>query len=136
MDMKILTDYRRLLTKYKDIRILQSTEDIIHWDMETMMPPRAVELRSQELALLSRMEHKMSTDPEIGKLLGKIAASSDFEKLGLVEKRNLQLMKKDYDEQAALPEKLVEEIAKQEAIAVNVWKKAKKARKFSLFRPD
>ena len=134
--MKTYTDYKKLLARTKDLKVLQSAEDIIHWDMETMMPPRAVELRSQQLAVLSRLEHKMSTDPEIGRLLKQIAASPDFDKLGQIEKRNLHLIKKNYDEQTALPEKLVEEIAKQQAITVNVWKKAKKTRKFSLFRPD
>jgi carboxypeptidase Taq len=134
--MTIQSDYKDLLRRNKDLRVLQSAEDVIHWDMETMMPPRAVELRSQQLALLSRMEHKMSTDPEIGKLLKQIAASPDFDKLGQIEKRNLHLIRKNYDEQTALPEKLVEEIAKQQAIAVNIWKKAKKARRFSLFKPD
>jgi len=134
--MTIQSDYKKLLRRNKDLRVLQSAEDVVHWDMETMMPPRAVELRSQQLALLSRMEHKMSTDPEIGKLLKQIAASPDFDKLGQIERRNLHLIRKNYDEQTALPEKLVEEIAKQQAIAVNVWKKAKKARRFSLFKPD
>ena len=134
--MRILTEYKELLAKTKDLSVIQSAESIIHWDMETMMPPKAVELRSQQLALLSRMEHKMSTDPEIGRLLKQIANSPDLDKLGQVEKRNLHLIKKNYDEQTALPEKLVEEIAKQQAITVNVWKKAKKRRNFSLFRPD
>src|SRR5512136_1657810 len=134
--MTIQSDYKDLLRRNKDLRVLQSAEDVIHWDMETMMPPRAVELRSQQLALLSRMEHKMSTDQEIGKLLKQISASPDFDKLGQIERRNLHLIRKNYDEQTALPEKLVEEIAKQQAIAVNIWKKAKKARRFSLFKPD
>ena len=134
--MKELNDYEKILSRNKDLRILQSAEEIIHWDMETMMPPRALELRSQQLALLSRMEHKMSTDQEIGKLLKQIAASPDFERLSQIEKRNLHLIKKNYDEQTALPEKLVEETTKQQALTVNIWKKAKKAKDFNLFEPD
>jgi carboxypeptidase Taq len=82
------------------------------------------------------MEHKMSTDPEIGKLLKQIAASPDFDKLGQIEKRNVHLIKKNYDEQTALPEKLVEETAKQQAVTVNIWKKAKRAKDFNLYKPD
>ena len=120
-----LTDYDKLLSKNKDLRILQSAEDIIHWDMETKMPPRAVQLRSQQLALLTRIEHKMSTDSEIGKLLTRISSSPEFEGFNQIEKRNLHLIKKNYDEQTALPEKLVEEMARQQAVTVNVWKTAK-----------
>ena len=35
-----------------------------------------------------------------------------------------------------MPEKLVAELAKQEAITVNVWKKAKAQKNFSLFKAD
>ena len=40
--------------------------------METMMPPGAIEQRSEQLALLSRINHQLATNPEIGKLLKTI----------------------------------------------------------------
>jgi len=46
------------------------------------------------------------------------------------------LIRKNYDEQTKLPEELVMEIAKQRTIAVDVWKKAKAAKNFSMFRPE
>src|SRR3990172_1387036 len=104
--------------------------------METMMPPKAVEIRSKKLALLSRLNHKMSTDPEIGKLLKQITTNQEFDRLSQTEKRNLHLIKRNYEKQTALPVKLVSEIAKQQAITVNTWKKAKKTKNFSLLKPD
>jgi carboxypeptidase Taq len=53
-----------------------------------------------------------------------------------LEKRNVHLIKKGYDEQNALPEKLVSEIAMQQAVTVNTWKKAKKAQNFALLKPE
>src|SRR3989337_2436274 len=134
MTANIRLPYKKLLAKPKDLIIPQSAESIIHWDMETMMPPKAVELRSQQLALLSRISHKMSTDPEIGKLLKQVTANPDYEALSRTEKRNIYLIKKNYEEQTALPEKLVSETAKQQAATVNTWKKAKKAQKFTLLK--
>jgi carboxypeptidase Taq len=104
--------------------------------METMMPPRAVAQRSQQLALLSRIKHKMSTSAETGKLLNAVRSNSQYDTLNEVEKRNVHLIKKNYDEQTALPEKLVSETAKQQAITVNTWKKAKTAKNFALLKPD
>ena len=78
----------------------------------------------------------MSTDPQIGKLINNIQASPEYEALGQAEKRNIYLINKSYREQTALPEKLVAELAKQEAITVNVWKKAKAQKNFSLFKAD
>ena len=86
--------------------------------METMMPPRAVELRSQQLALLSRIEHKMGISPEIGRLIKKIKLTSDFDEFNQIQKRNLFLIEKRYREQIQLPEKLVVETTKQQVITV------------------
>ena len=49
MPTNIQSAYKKPIAKNKDLIVLQSAEDIIRWDMETMMPPRAVEQRSQHL---------------------------------------------------------------------------------------
>jgi carboxypeptidase Taq len=136
MTSNILSAYKKLLTRTKDLIVLSSTQSIIQWDMETMMPPKAVEQRSQQLALLSSISHKMSTAPEIGQLLNAILTNPQHDTLSEVEKRNVHLIKKNYDEQTALPEKLVAEIARQQALTVNTWKKAKKAKTFAALKPE
>lgn len=136
MSEPVKFNYEKLMTKVKDLIVFQSAGAIVHWDMETMMPPKAIQLRSQQLALLSRIEHKMSTDPEIGKLIDAIMRDKNYDTLNDVQKRNVYLIKKNYDEQTKLPEELVAEIAKQRTIAVDVWKKAKAAKNFSPFKPE
>jgi carboxypeptidase Taq len=132
----VTSAYKRLMEKFKDLVVLQSAESIVNWDMETMMPPKAIELRSQQLSLLSVMEHKMSTDPQIGTLLQKINRSRHVEELDTVQRRNVYLIQKRYDEQTKLPEKLVAQISKQQAISTDVWKKAKAANDYAMFRPE
>jgi Zn-dependent M32 family carboxypeptidase len=112
----IFSSYKKLMNRTKDLIVLSSAKAIIHWDMETKMPPKALEQRSQQLALLSRIRHKISTSPEIGILLSTICTSPRYDALGELEKRNVYLIKKNYEEQTALPEKIVAEIAKQQAI--------------------
>jgi carboxypeptidase Taq len=136
MSKNIHHSYKNLLTKTKDIIILQSAQSIIHWDMETMMPPRAVEQRSHQLALLSRIGHRMSISPEIGRLIKRIRASSDYDQLDQIQKRNVYLIEKNYEEQIQLPEKLVTETTKQQVLTVNSWKKAKSKKDFNLLKPD
>jgi carboxypeptidase Taq len=136
MTERVFSSYKKLMEKVKNLAILLSTESIVYWDMETMMPPKAVRLRSQQLELLSRVEHKMGTDPEIGTLLEEIMGQPGYDKLDYVQKRNVYLTKKQYDEQTKLPEELVAETAKQQAITVDVWKKAKAAKNFSMFKPE
>ena len=128
--------YRQLLEKTKDAMVLSTAEGVINWDMETMMPPKGVQQRSEQLALLSRIHHKLATDSEIGRLLSEVQTNPEYSGMGQAEKRNIYLINKSYREQTALPEKLVGELAKQQAITVNVWKKAKAKKDFSLYKAD
>jgi carboxypeptidase Taq len=136
MNGALSSTYKRLLAKSRGLTILQSVESIVGWDMETMMPPKGINLRSQQLSLLSVFEHRMSTDPELGKLLREIARHPEYDKLSGVQKRNVELLKKRYDEQTMLPEELVAKIAKQSALTIDVWKKAKAAKNYSMFKPE
>jgi len=43
------------------------------------MPPKEITLRSKQLSLLRRIEHKMSTDPEIGIVLEKIVGHPEYD---------------------------------------------------------
>jgi len=135
-DPVLTENYNKLIEKYKQIVILNSIDAIIRWDMETKMPPGAFGLRSQQLALLSKIEHSMSIDPEIGVLLERLEKHPDCQDLTEVEKRNISLIRKFYDEQTRLPEKLVSEIARQQAIAYESWKKAKLTKDFAIFKLD
>jgi len=129
-------NYDKLMEKAKDVIVIGSVESIVHWDMETKMPPKGIKQRSQQLAMLSQIEHRLSTSPEIEILLSKIEKSPNYDTLSELQKRNIYLMRKHYDEQTKLPEELVVETARQQAIAVNVWKKAKAAKDFSMFKPE
>lgn len=133
---KIPRIYRKLLSKTKELIILQNIQSLIQWDMETKMPPKGVEQRSQQLALLSRIEHKMSISPQIGTLINKIKASSEYEELDSFQKRNFYLIKKNYEEKTHLPEKLVTETSRQQVITVNSWKKAKNKKDFNILKPE
>jgi len=130
------SNYDKLLTRAKDLAVLRSVTEIIGWDMLTKMPPKGIGLRSEQDALLSRFIHRMSTDPEVGTLLEKIERHPDYASLSELQRRNVYLVRKEYDEQTKLPEKLVAEIAKQTTIAVDNWKKAKAAKDYSMFKPE
>ncbi len=124
------------MDRNKELQVLYSIEQIAQWDMETMMPARAVMLRSEQMGLLAKFRHKIATSPATGKLLSAILKHSQYDNLSQVEKRNVYLVKKTYDEQTKLPSRLVTAITKQQTIAVNTWKKAKAAKNFAMFKPE
>ena len=131
-----LKNYNSLMDKVKEIIILDTAHSIIHWDMETKMPPKGIELRSLQLAQMSEIKHRMVTDSKMSKLLDQVIKDSTYNSLNEIQRRNVYLFKRLYEEAACLPEKLVSEIAKQEAIATNVWKKAKATNNYLHFQPE
>jgi carboxypeptidase Taq len=129
-------NYELLLGQSKEIAIVGSAGAILQWDMETKMPPRGVELKSQQLAFIQKTAHQLLTSPEAGKVLGSIEKDPGYGSLDQVSKRNVRLARKAYDEATKLPEKLVVDIAKQQTVGVNIWKKAKAAKDWKLFMPE
>ena len=128
--------YKSLMRRVEEMITLGSAGSILQWDMETKMPPRGIGLRSRQLALMEKMGHGMATDPEVGKLINQITSSQGYESLDAIQKRNVHLTKKAYDEATKLPEELVVETARQQAITIDVWKKAKASKDYAAFRPD
>jgi carboxypeptidase Taq len=136
MTESVMSSYKKLIERIQDIVSVNLAYSVLHWDMETKMPPKGIKLRSLELAMLSKISHQMSTEPEIGRLLKETRSHIEYNNLDAVHKRNLYLIQKSYDEQTKLPEKLVVETTKQEAITIDTWKKAKAAKDFQKFKPE
>ena len=127
--------YDQLLAKYREMTILRTANDIIYWDMETKMPAKGLELRSEQLSLISLMVHRMLTDPEMERLLGSIEKDGKLASLTDEQGRNIHLIRKAYDEESKLPDDLVAEMSRNQILAVGAWKKAKAAKDFAQFRP-
>jgi len=134
--MTITKDYGKLLDMSKELMVVGSAGAILQWDMETKMPPRGVGLKSEQLAWVQKIAHQMLTSSESGKLIDVIQKHKDYGSLDNVQKRNVYLARKAYDEATKLPEDLVVEIAKQQTIGVNVWKRAKADKNWKLFEPE
>ena len=136
LDATLLSDYNYLMAEEKNIKILKLTNSILDWDMNTLMPPRGISLRSLQLAQISQLQHRMKTNSKIAVLIKKITEHNKYDSLNMVQKRNVYLMKKEYDEATSLPEELVVETARQRAITIYAWKKAKAAKNFQLFKHE
>ncbi|MDW5562126.1 MAG: carboxypeptidase M32 [Methanomassiliicoccus sp.] len=128
--------YDQLLERYKEMTVLRTAGDIIYWDMETKMPAKGLELRSEQLSFIGLTTHKMVTDRKIGTHLDAIEKDKGFSGLSDEQKRNVHLQRKMYDEESKLPDALVAEMSKQQILAVGAWKKAKAAKDYALFRND
>ena len=128
--------YEKLLSKYKEIVLLNNAIGTLYWDLDTYIPPEGVEQRSDEMALLSGILHEKFIDPEIGSLLKEIKEHKNYEKLTEPQKRNIYLIQKEYDQKTKVPKELIKAITKQGAIGSAIWKKALKEANYELFKPE
>jgi carboxypeptidase Taq len=128
-----MTAYDELMAKIKEIALIGTSLGAIYWDLETYMPPAGIQLRSEQISVLSKIGHEKSTSPEIGKLLEAAEKEQD---LNEVQRRNLFLARREYDIDTKIPTELIGRLTKQQAIATDVWKKAKAAKDWKLFEPE
>ncbi|HOB39330.1 MAG TPA: hypothetical protein PKI40_09780, partial [Methanomassiliicoccaceae archaeon] len=104
-NMRDLQDkYADLLAIAKRLSVIGSAGAILHWDLETKMPPKGIRQRSEQLALLEVIAHQTLVDPRVGMLLDALTKEHALASMDDVQKRNVHLMKKAYDEEVALPE--------------------------------
>ncbi|WFO76371.1 carboxypeptidase M32 [Desulfurococcaceae archaeon MEX13E-LK6-19] len=123
---------KEILDYYRKIWAIGHALNLLHWDTETYMPEKGVVERSSAVAELSVLAQKLITDEKFVKLVEKAAELkdlNDYEK-GLIRvlERTIRVAKK-------LPPRHVHEFAKVTQEAVVVWRNAKKANNYDLFKP-
>src|ERR1700676_1275279 len=64
--------YTELLRRTREAGLLGSCASLLGWDERTYMPRRAAAHRGEQMALLARLTHKMTTAPVIGELLAAV----------------------------------------------------------------
>ncbi len=127
--------YQSLMEKIKEVALISEILNVLYWDLQVMIPPKGYEQRGAQTSYLEGVIHQKFTDPTIGEILAKIQNHSNFNELTDLEKRNIQLIQRDYDKETKIPKDLVEEMSKHGNKADQMWKKAKEASDFALFEP-
>ena len=67
----------RLRVRLGELSDLRTTAQLLHWDQQTMMPPRGATLRAESLATIERISHDMFVADETGELLEAAAGELD-----------------------------------------------------------
>jgi len=119
--------------------LLQRTAALLHWDMETYLPPLGIEERSEQLALLESLYHERFTSSETGHLLEELGSVTDNpqgdEKLPELERDFLKVTRRDYDKKKKLPVDFVAAAARAEGLSNAAWAEARRNNDFNAFLP-
>ncbi len=123
--------YQELLQRSREAGVLASCSSLLSWDESTYMPRQGSAHRGRQMGLLARLGHEMITAPLVGELLGELASASLSEE----QAANVREIRRNYDRAVKVPAALVEELAEVCTVAQGVWREARKASDFALFRP-
>ena len=134
--MSLRESYNKLNSLAEELILNGTIQSILTWDFETYMPSKGVELRAKQLGYIAKIIHEKIIDPIIGELIKVIKEHPDYNTLTDVEKRNVYLVKREYDKEIRVPTELAAEIAAQATKTIQIWKQAKKEKKYSLYKPE
>lgn len=106
---------------------------MIHWDMETEAPEKALERASEVLGVLSEAAFENFVNPKTKELLDYL--NENFDKLDEIRQKSLVKLTKEYNKEVKIPKELISEYESLKAKAQAVWSKAKESGKFEDFAP-
>ncbi|GHV08359.1 carboxypeptidase M32 [Spirochaetia bacterium] len=123
----------------REYRHLEKASAVLQWDQETNLPPKGVEDRSEQLALLQGIAHERLTSAETGRLLTELGSGSDNpygdEKLLPLERNFLNALRRNYDRAVKLPPDFVTASARAEGLSQAAWAQARRNNDFAAFLP-
>ena len=128
-----LVELKSILNEYTD---LASTIDLLHWDLETYMPPGGSQGRGDQMATLTRLAHQKLTSAEVGQLLEDLTSYVNELDPDSDDARLIQVTKRLYNKRSRVPASLMAAMAKEAATAHVVWVRAREAAKFDEFQPS
>ena len=120
------------MTAYKDLKnifyknsIISDIDNILQWDLSTIMPEKSRENRVKQISFLNNLKQELFTSSKISKLFSSV----DEEKLRPNDKFNFREMKKEFFYYTALPKKLIEKKTTLSLSCEGIWRKAKQKKK-------
>jgi carboxypeptidase Taq len=127
--------YEELKTRMAGIHDLRMAQAILGWDQHTKMPPKAGELRAEQLSTIDRFSHELFIDDEIGVLLEELRPYEEGLDSDSDEARLIRVTRHDYEKAKRVPPDLRAEMTKTGAIALAAWVEAREKSDFSIFLP-
>lgn len=115
----------------KELFILETTESLLHWDLETYMPPNGLEFRSEQISYLATKSHQLITSKDTKKLINFLKK----QKLPTKQSRELKRLEKIIWKQNKLPESFIKNLSKLTSVSQKKWREAKQTNNFKLFQP-
>ncbi|RJF87034.1 carboxypeptidase M32 [Oleomonas cavernae] len=123
--------YAHLEDRFRRIANVQGALAVLHWDSAAVMPPGGAAARGEQIATLSVIAHDLLTAGDMADLL----AAAGSVPLDPWQQANLHEMSRVWRHATAVPQALVEVIARQSHETELVWRTARGADDFKSLAP-
>jgi carboxypeptidase Taq len=123
--------YTALLDHYERVVALESTQQLLSWDQQVVMPEGGTPARSTQQSVMSGLSHELLTDPAVGDRLEEFSAAD----LTDAQAASVREIRRRHERSAAVPRELIERISEASTEAMEVWEAAREDADFEQFAP-
>jgi carboxypeptidase Taq len=135
-DSPAAADFTAACTHAHQVAVLASVESLVHWDEQTMLPPRGGGFRADQAEAMAAVVHARRTDPAQGERLARLV-ETDLANAGPAEvQATIRLLYEDFEKQSRLPSRLVETLARTAIEAQQAWTQALAHSDWKLLEPQ
>lgn len=127
--------YDELKTRLNEIYDLQNINLLLGWDEATYMPPGGSEARGRQSALVGRLMHEKSIDPELGKLLDQLQPYGESLPYDSDEASLIRVARRDFERAIKVPPQFMGDLYEQSSKSYNAWVVARPANDFKSLIP-
>jgi carboxypeptidase Taq len=124
-----------LKERLAEIADVSRAAGVLGWDQRVTMPPRGTEARADALATLGRIAHERFTDPEIGRLLDRLAPLEESLPRDSDDASLIRVTRRDWEKARRVPTELRAEMTRAAARGHRAWVEARAASDFASFLP-
>ncbi len=124
-----------LKIRLMEISDLQHAGALLGWDEETYMPPGGAPARGRQTALLARLAHEKSIDPDLGKLLDNLRPYEESLPYDSDETSLIRVAWREYERSIKVPPQFIAELYEHFSKSYNTWVTARPANNFKALEP-
>jgi carboxypeptidase Taq len=131
----VIAAYDELRNRLAEISDIAQAGAILHWDQQTMMPPRGAVVRAEQLATLGRIAHDRFIDPEVGRLLDQLAGFEQEHDYDSFEASLIRVTRRDWEKARKVPSELRADMSRAATLGFPVWAEARQRNDFASYLP-